>query len=232
MASPGGSPPSIYNSSGWSGICLSKAGKSFASKFYAFVYFSIFGKITYVDIVYKRKCGVGQRGGAQEVYKFFDVSKLLEADDLRLKILKEVGRDEEPDRMRPATISPRFKNAEERQKVIAEMKDSERENLGQSGRIEKATGVWAELMFLVPNIPDVGARRRERRAKCGHKNGRNSDFKAKGFEPKCHKLELMQNLDMADFERGAKVSGFRGYFLKTTGALLLFRHMAASVWSL
>ena len=29
-------------------------------------------------------------------------------------------------------------------------------------------------------------------------------------------------MDMADFERGAKVSGFRGYFLKNDGALLSF----------
>ena len=31
---------------------------------------------------------------------------------------------------------------------------------------------------------------------------------------------------MADFERGAKVSGFRGYFLKNDGALFVFCHMA------
>jgi len=39
------------------------------------------------------------------------------------------------------------------------------------------------------------------------------------FEPKNH-IELMQNLDMVDFERGSKIHGFRGYFLKNDGALL------------
>jgi seryl-tRNA synthetase len=32
----------------------------------------------------------------------------------------------------------------------------------------------------------------------------------------------MQNLDMVDFERGTKVAGFRGYFLKNDGVLLNF----------
>jgi seryl-tRNA synthetase len=36
----------------------------------------------------------------------------------------------------------------------------------------------------------------------------------------------MQALDIADFERGTKVAGFRGYFLKGDGALLNY-----AVWS-
>ena len=39
------------------------------------------------------------------------------------------------------------------------------------------------------------------------------------FEPKNH-IDLMKDLDMVDFERGTKVAGFRGYFLKNEGALL------------
>ncbi|MCA9371421.1 serine--tRNA ligase [Candidatus Woesebacteria bacterium] len=39
------------------------------------------------------------------------------------------------------------------------------------------------------------------------------------FEPKDH-ITLMENLGWLDLERGSKVSGFRGYFLKGEGALL------------
>lgn len=39
------------------------------------------------------------------------------------------------------------------------------------------------------------------------------------FKPKSH-IELGQNLDIFDLERGTKISGFRGYFLKNQGALL------------
>ncbi len=42
------------------------------------------------------------------------------------------------------------------------------------------------------------------------------------FKPKSH-IELGQELDIIDLERGTKVSGFRGYFLKNQGASL---HMA------
>ena len=41
------------------------------------------------------------------------------------------------------------------------------------------------------------------------------------FEPKSH-IEIMAALGMVDFERGAKVSGFRGYFLTGSGAMLCF----------
>jgi len=39
------------------------------------------------------------------------------------------------------------------------------------------------------------------------------------FKVKSH-IELGTDLDIIDFERGAKVSGFRGYFLKNEGAIL------------
>ena len=41
------------------------------------------------------------------------------------------------------------------------------------------------------------------------------------FATRSH-VELMTKLGMADFERGAKVAGFRGYFLKGDGALLSY----------
>src|SRR3989338_6572475 len=40
-------------------------------------------------------------------------------------------------------------------------------------------------------------------------------------KPKSH-LELMTTLDMVDFDRGTKVAGFRGYFLKNDGVLLSY----------
>lgn len=44
------------------------------------------------------------------------------------------------------------------------------------------------------------------------------------FEPKSH-IELGESLDLFDTERGNKVSGFRGYFLKNEGAMLHFAVM-------
>ncbi|MEI6587551.1 MAG: serine--tRNA ligase [Candidatus Moraniibacteriota bacterium] len=44
------------------------------------------------------------------------------------------------------------------------------------------------------------------------------------FKPKSH-IELAENLDIVDFEKGAKVSGYRGYYLKNEGSLLVMALM-------
>lgn len=48
------------------------------------------------------------------------------------------------------------------------------------------------------------------------------------FEPKNH-VDLLTNLGMLDLERGAKVSGFRGYFLKGDAALLQWAIMMYAI---
>ena len=175
-----------------------------------------------LDIKFIRENAELVKEAARKKHINFDVAKLLEADDLRLKILKEV--EEMRARQNAASDNiAKIQNAEERQKVIAEMKDLKEKLLAKVEELRKANGVWRELMFLVPNIPDVSVPEGENDAQNAEikKWGEIPDFKAKGFEPKSH-IELMQKLDMADFERGAKVSGFRGYFLKNDGALLSF----------
>lgn len=175
-----------------------------------------------LDIKFIRENAELVKEAARKKRISFDVAKLLEADDLRLKILKEV----EDMRARQNAASDniaKIQNAEERQRAIAEMKDLKEKLLARVEELRKANDVWRELMLLVPNIPDVSVPEGESDAQNAEikKWGDIPDFKVKGFEPKSH-IELMQKLDMADFERGAKVAGFRGYFLKNDGALLSF----------
>jgi len=79
---------------------------------------------------------------------------------------------------------------------------------------------WKEMMLKVPNIPDMSV-------PDGNSDADNREFKVWGdkpafdFEARDH-VELMTRLGMADFERGAKVHGFRGYFLTGDGARLCF----------
>lgn len=79
---------------------------------------------------------------------------------------------------------------------------------------------WRELMLQVPNIPDMSVPE-------GESDQENVEVKQWGekpafdFNPKDH-VEIMNALGMVDFERGAKVHGFRGYFLTGDGALLMF----------
>ena len=78
-------------------------------------------------------------------------------------------------------------------------------------------------MLSVPNIPDVSVPE-------GNSDEQNKEIKVWGeipkmdFKPKDH-IELMEALDLADFESGTKVAGFRGYFLKNEGAELEFAHI-------
>lgn len=76
------------------------------------------------------------------------------------------------------------------------------------------------LMFTVPNVPDASV-------PIGKDSSGNVEVKTWGkipkfdFEAKDH-ITLAKSLDLIDFERGAKVSGSRGYFLKNEAAQLEF----------
>ncbi|MCR4326356.1 MAG: serine--tRNA ligase [Candidatus Roizmanbacteria bacterium] len=77
------------------------------------------------------------------------------------------------------------------------------------------------LLLTVPNVPydEVPEGKGEEDNKELRKEGTIREF---SFEPKSH-IDLINSLGLADLERGSKVSGFRGYFLKDKLALL---HMA------
>ena len=77
---------------------------------------------------------------------------------------------------------------------------------------------FGKLMLALPNIPDPTVPE-------GESESDNVEIRKWGeapkleFEAKDH-LELMKSLNLADLERGVKVSGFRGYFLKNDGVFL------------
>lgn len=79
------------------------------------------------------------------------------------------------------------------------------------------------LMLTVPNVPDASV-------PVGKDATGNVEVKKWGtptkfdFTPKDH-MELAKSLDLIDFERGTKVGGFRGYFLKNEAAQLEFAVM-------
>ena len=75
-----------------------------------------------------------------------------------------------------------------------------------------------ELLSQVPNVPldEVPIGKDESENVEIRKSGTLPKF---DFKPKSH-IELGLNLDILDLERGAKISGFRGYFLKNQAAQL------------
>jgi len=101
-----------------------------------------------------------------------------------------------------------IKNAKEVKEMLAEL--TERQRL--------VNEEFNQLMLLVPNIPAEDT-------PIGKDESKNIEIKKVG-EPKKFKfkikdhIELGKNLNILDIERGVKVAGFRGYFLKNEGALL------------
>lgn len=150
----------------------------------------------------------------------FDVQKLLNVDAQRLALLKET----EEMRAKQNAFSEKvaqMENQEEKNRAITEMKLLKETLSMKQETLKKIEKEWIGFMLQVPNIPNVSVPE----GVSDEQNleirtwGEIPDFKQKGFEPKSH-IDLMQKLDMAEFERGTKVAGFRGYFLKGGGALL------------
>lgn len=148
----------------------------------------------------------------------FDVDKLINVDEKRRKLLGIV--DEKRAEQKVASNEIVRSSSEEREAILAKMKTLKEELEQEEEALKEAMKEWQLLMLQVPNVPDMSV-------PDGNSDADNREEKKWGalpkfsFDPKTH-IEIMTELGMADFERGTKVSGFRGYFLKGSGALLSF----------
>ena len=147
----------------------------------------------------------------------FDLDKLLSVDDERKQLLQEVeGLNSLKNDINNLISSA--KNEEERAEVIAKGKEikskiEEREPLYLAAKCQ-----FDILMAEVPNIisPDTPIGKSEEENVEIFRTDNQPKF---SFLPKTH-IELGKALDIIDFDAGAKVSGYRGYYLKNEGALL------------
>jgi len=169
-----------------------------------------------LDIKFIRENADLIKAGAAKKHIAVDLDKLLAVDEKRRALLAEVERMRA--KQNEVSDSVVKAGAAEKENLISQMRTL-KETLGAKEKeLEEATREWQLLMVQVPNIPDPSVPE-------GGSDEQNMEVRAWGikpeftFTPKNH-IELMQTHDMADFERGAKVSGFRGYFLKNDGALL------------
>lgn len=148
----------------------------------------------------------------------FDVEKLLVVDEKRRDMLARV----EQKRSEQNTASTAIVNAssEEKAVILEKMKALKVELEKEEEELKEVMKEWHLLMLQVPNVPDISV-------PDGESDEDNKEVKKWGeptafdFPAKSH-VEIMTALDMVDFERGTKVSGFRGYFLKNHGALLSY----------
>ncbi len=154
--------------------------------------------------------------GARKKHINFDVDQLLEIDDKRRALLLVV----EEMRAKQNEVGQRIAQAqpEEKQQLLSEMTLLKSDLQKEEEQLKDIMSDWRKLMLDCPNIPDMSVPE-------GKDDTENVEVRTWGdipkfdFTPKNH-IELMNDLDLADFERGTKVAGFRGYILKNEGALL------------
>lgn len=148
-----------------------------------------------------------------------DLDRLIVLDDERKRIQQEV----EAARAKQNEMSAKIASSKEqleRDRMIAEMKEVKESLQSQEEKLKEVLREWQLLMVAVPNIPDITVPE-------GESDADNKEIRTWGevpsfsFTPKSH-VEIMQKLEMADFERGTKAAGFRGYYLKNDGVLLSF----------
>ncbi|MDE1925507.1 MAG: serine--tRNA ligase [Patescibacteria group bacterium] len=156
------------------------------------------------------------KAGAIKKHITVDLDKLIAVDDKRRTLMAET----ESMRAMQNEASARMPmlSAEEKAKAIDNMKPLKEVFQTKEKELEEINKEWQLLMVQVPNIPDLSV-------PDGDSDDDNKEMRAWGGKPQfsfAHKnhIELMQDLDMVDFERGTKVAGFRGYFLKNDGVLL------------
>ena len=173
--------------------------------------------IVMLDIKFIRENKELIKEAARKKHIDFDVDKLLDTDDKRLLLIKETDGFRAHQNVASEKIS-QLEDQDEKQKVINEMKLLKSRLSKSEEHLKRVMEKWRGLMLEVPNIPDPSVPE-------GESDEQNKEIKKWGelpnfdFEPKSC-LEIMKNLDLVDFERGVKVSGFRGYFLKNEAAQL------------
>ena len=158
------------------------------------------------------------RQAAEKKHIEFDVEKLIKVDDKRKNLLGRV--EEKRAEQKVANNAIVKADSVERDAILEKMKMLKADLGQEEEELREVMKEWQSEMLLVPNVPDISV-------PDGESDKDNKEVKIWGkipkfdFEAKNH-VEIMTELGMADFERGAKVAGFRGYFLKGTGALLSF----------
>lgn len=169
-----------------------------------------------LDIKFIRDNADVVKAGAKKKRLEVDIDKLVALDETRRGLLGEV----EQLRAEQNAASQKIASATETERatVLAAMQGVKASLMHKEEELKKVMLEWQALMLQVPNIPDMSVPDGESEAdnKVVHEWGVKPVF---SFEPKDH-ISLMTDLDMVDFERGTKVHGFRGYFLKGDGAEL------------
>lgn len=157
--------------------------------------------------------------GAKKKHIEIDLDQLIKLDDARKELQLSIdGKRAEQNTASDAIASATSDDV--RKEVIGRMQTLKESLKTEEEKLQEVMKEWRALMVQVPNVPDMSVPE-------GESDEDNKEITVWGDIPKFDfevrsAVDLMLMNDMADFERGAKVAGFRGYFLKNDGARLLW----------
>lgn len=157
--------------------------------------------------------------GAKKKHIKVDIDRLIEIDDKRRELQASIDTKRAEQNAASNSIVQE-KDPAAKQALIARMQEVKETLKLQEESLEEILKEWRALMVQVPNVPDISVPE-------GDSDTQNKEVRVWGtiptfdFDVKSH-VDLMLMHDMADFERGSKVAGFRGYFLKGDGARLVW----------
>ncbi len=156
--------------------------------------------------------------GARKKHIEVDINRLIELDDKRKELQKSF--DDKRAEQNEASKKISQLQPDDRKEYIYKMADVKKAMQADADALEIVMKEWRDIMVRVPNVPDMTV-------PDGASDADNQEFKTWGEIRKFgftykSAVDLLVLNDMADFERGAKVAGFRGYFLKNDGVRLVW----------
>lgn len=156
--------------------------------------------------------------GAKKKRIEVDLDKLLALDDKRREL--QMAIDQKRAEQNAASEQVVKISGAEKERLIVEMSEVKRTLQLEEESMRGILKEWRVLMLMVPNVPDISVPE-------GESDADNQEVRQWGEKPKFNfpvknHTDLLLAHDMADYERGAKVAGFRGYFLKNDGARLVW----------
>lgn len=169
-----------------------------------------------LDIKYIRDNADKVQKAAQEKNIKISIEELLMIDRERVVLMQEIEKLQAQKNM----LNDRMKMAatEDRAAIIAEGKAIKEQTEVKEPQLAQLQKQFDALMVQVPTVhaADVPRGKDDSENVVVYEKGKKPHF---DFTPKDH-IALGTELDIIDFERGAKVAGYRGYYLKGDGAAL------------
>jgi seryl-tRNA synthetase len=179
-----------------------------------------------LDIKFIRENADLIKEAARKKHIKIDVERLLAIDEKRRTMIAEIDemrREHKVGSGQLARHTPPESGQDERDKLLSHLKEGKDKLSHKEFELRAVEGEFDELMLAVPNVPDPSVPE-------GDSDAENQEIRKwgePGIEHGRNYMSLMQMHDMLETERGSKVSGFRGYFLKNDGAMLVM-----ALWNL